>query len=170
MPLSHGGGFGSGAFVLALFVGAGDDGSGFQSLLDEVLAAAGRTLLRDGLVRGSELALGVVGAAVESVALAGAFLHQFAGLAQRALHADEVLFDVLALGIAAAGGELAVAPVAQHHVPAALGAGFVERNVGHFAALVEAARRLAFGIAGAGHELPEAAALEHHGTAAVLAV
>src|SRR5579864_8251612 len=169
-PLSHGGGFGSGAFVLTLFVGTGDDGSGFQSLLDEVLTAAGRTLLRNRLVGGGELALGVVGAAVESVALAGALLHQFAGFAQRALHADKVLLHILALGVAAAGGEFAVAAVAEHHIPAALGTGFVEGNVGHLAALVEAARGLALGIAGAGHELPEAAALKHHGTAAVLAV
>src|SRR5690349_24802000 len=124
MPLSHGGGFGSGAFVLALFVGTGDDGSGFQSLLDEVLAAAGRALLRDGLVGGSELALGVVGAAVESVALAGALLHQFAGFAQRALHADKVLLHILALGVPGAGGEFAVAAVPEHHVPPALGACF----------------------------------------------
>ena len=60
--------------------------------------------------------------------------------------------------------------MADHHVAPALGAEFVDRNVGNFLALIEAARGLAIGIAGAGHELAEASALQHHHPAAVLAI
>src|SRR5213076_571540 len=44
----------------------------------------------------------------------------------RTLHADEILLDVLALGISAARGELAVPSVADHHVASALRAKLVE--------------------------------------------
>src|SRR6185312_8697091 len=90
--------------------------------------------------------------------------------ALRTLHPDEVLLYVLAFRISAAGDELAVASVTQHHVASALRADFFERNVGNLLALIESARSLAVRIARAGHELPKASALEDHHTSAVLAV
>src|SRR5579872_7630805 len=88
--LADSGRFGGGALVVAFLIRAGDDGTGFQRLFHQVLAAALGALLGEGLAGGGELALGIVGTAVEGVALAGALLHQFAGLAQGALHANKV--------------------------------------------------------------------------------
>src|SRR5208337_315691 len=95
---------------------------------------------------------------------------EIAVFALRTLHANIVLLDVFAIRIAAAGGELAVAPVADHHVAPALGAEFVERNIGNLLALVEPPRGLAIGISRARHELAEPSALEHHHPAAVFAI
>ena len=57
-----------------------------------------------------------------------------------------------------------------HHVAAALGAEFIERNIGNLLALIEPACGLAVRISRAGHELAEASALQHHHAAAVLAI
>ena len=119
---------------------------------------------------GGEFAFRIIAAAVESVSLARFLLDQFAVFAERALHADEILLHIFALRIAAAGGELAKAAVADHHIAAALGAKFVERNVGNFLALIETARGFAIGIAGASHELAEASALQNHYPAAIFAI
>src|SRR6266404_4739368 len=129
-----------------------------------------RTLLGDGLRRRSELALRIIPAAVKSVALTRAFFNEFAFFAVGALHADKVLLHVLAFGISAAGSELAKTAVPQDQVAFAQRAGFIERNVGHFLALIEPPRRLAIGIAGAGHELAEAPALQDHDASTVFAV
>src|SRR5581483_5860771 len=159
------------ALVFALFIGTGNYRPGFQCFLYQIFAATFRALLREGLVGRGKLALGIVSATVEGVALAaGTLLHYFPVLALRTFHADEVLLHVLAFGVAAARCELAVPAMAQHHVATTLGAGFVQRNVGHFAPLVEPARGLAIGIASTRHELPKTSAFEDHGPPAVLAV
>src|SRR5579863_4964223 len=156
--------------VVAFFIGTRNDGPSFQILFHQILAAATRALFGDGLVGRSKLALRIISATVERVAFARALFDQVSVFALRALHADVILLDVLALGIPAAGGELAEASVSNHHVAAALRAEFVERNVGNFLALIETARGLAIGIARASHELAEAPALQHHHPAAILAV
>src|SRR6202043_3028146 len=119
-----------------------------------------RTLLGDGLCRRSEFALRIISAAVKSVALASTFFNEFAFFAFGALHADEVLLHIFALGISAAGSKLAETAVPQDQVAFAQRTGFIERNVGHFLALIEPPRRFAIGIAGTGHELAEAPALQ----------
>src|ERR1035441_9892273 len=129
-----------------------------------------RTLLGDRLRCGGELALWIVSASVKRVALARAFFDEFAFFAFGALHADEVLLHIFAVGISAAGSKLAVTAVPQDQVALAQRTGFIERNVGHFFALIEPPRRLAIGIAGAGHELAEAPALQDHDAATVFAV
>src|SRR5581483_4013772 len=159
------------ALVFALFIGTGNYRAGFQCFLYQIFAATVRTLFCDRLVGRGELALGIVRATVESVALtAGTLLHNFPVLTLRTFHADEVLLHVLAFGVAAARCELAVPAMAQHHVTTTLRAGFVQWNIRHFAALVKPARGLAIGIAGTRHELPKASAFEDHGPPAVLAV
>src|SRR5260370_6481445 len=132
--------------------------------------AAIRTRLGDGLRRRSEFALWIISAAVKSIAFARALFAEFAFLAFGALHTDKVLLHILAFGISAARSELAEAAVPQDQVAFAERAGFIERDVGHFLALVEPPRCLAIGITGAGHELAEAPALEDHDAAAVFAV
>src|SRR5581483_3238162 len=118
-----------------------------------------------------KFALGIIGTAVENISPPPRlFLDQLALFALRTFHPDEILFHVLALGIAAAGGELAIPPVTQHHSPSALWTVFIQRDVGNFLSLVEAPRGLAIRVPGTGHELPEAPALQHHRTTAVLAV
>jgi len=100
-----------------------------------------------------------------------AFLfHQVALFAKRTLDPDEILLHVLAVRIAAAGGELAEAAVTDHHVAPALGAEFIERDVWNFFALVETTGSFAIGIAGASHELAEAPPLQDHHATAVLAI
>ncbi len=101
------------------------------------------TLFGNWLRRRGELALRVISAAVKSVALARALFDEFAFLAFRALHADEVLLHIFAVGISAARSELAVTAVPQDQVALAQRAGFIERNVGHSLALIEPPRRLA---------------------------
>ena len=113
----------------------------------------------NGFCRRGEFALRIISASVKSVALARALLDEFSLFAFGAFHADEVLLHIFALGISAAGGELAVTAVPQDQIALAQRAGLIKRNVRHFLALIQPPRRLAIGIAGAGHELPEASAL-----------
>src|SRR5205823_2612368 len=157
-------------FFIATFIGTSDHRPGLQDFLYQIRMAALRTLFIDRLPVGSKVALGILRAAVEKVAAAGFLFHQLAFLALWAFHADEVLLDVLALRISAARGELAKTPVAQHHVPLALGTFFFQRNVGEFLSLVQPPRSFALRISGAGHELAKAAALQHHGAPAILAI
>src|ERR1700735_4395147 len=98
-------------FEIAFLIGAGDYCSLFSQALNQVIVAAGRALFRDRFGCGREFAFGILRAAVKRVALAGALFNQFAFAAQRTLYADEVLLHILAVGIAAAGCELAVAAV-----------------------------------------------------------
>src|SRR5260370_21735285 len=127
-------------------------------------------LSSQGLVIGSEFALGIRGAAVEDVAAPGFLFHHVAFFAIRALHPNQVLLDVLAIGISAARGELAKAAVTQNHIAATLRAFLVQGNIGDLFALIQPARGLAIGVPGARHELAKASALEDHDAAAVLAV
>src|SRR5260370_11521784 len=158
------------ALVVAFFVGAGDHRACLQRFFHQVLAAATGALFRHRFAGGGELALGIISASVKCVSFARFLFHQVALFAKRALHSDKILLHVFAVGIAAAGGELPVTPVADHHVAPAFGAEFVKRDVGALLALIEAPSRLAIGIAGAGHKLAEAAPLEDHDPAAVLAI
>src|ERR1700691_71669 len=132
--------------------------------------ATARALLRNGFVGRSELALRVIGTTIKSVALPRTLFYQITICAEWALYTDEVLLHILALRISTAGGKLAVAPVADHHVPSALGAKLVERNVWNLLPLIQAARCLAIGISRARHKLAEATALQHHDPAAIFAV
>src|SRR5437764_2661535 len=120
------------ALVIAFFVRARDHRAGLQILFHQVLTAAARAFFRNWLVRGSELALRIIATSVKGVALTRALFDQLSVLALGALHANEVLLHVLTVRISAAGSELAVAPVANHHIVSALGAKFVKRNVGNF--------------------------------------
>src|SRR5262249_81525 len=70
----------------------------------------------------------------------------------------------------AAGSEFAIAAVADHQIAIALRALLIERDIGDFLALIEAASGFAIRISGAGHELAEAPALQNHHTAAIPAV
>src|SRR5437763_5706903 len=110
------------ALVIAFFVRARDHRAGLQILFHQVLTAAARAFFRNWLVRGSELALRIIATSVKGVALTRALFDQLSVLALGALHADEVLLHVLAVGISATGGELARAPMADHHVASAFGA------------------------------------------------
>src|SRR5262249_51874974 len=95
--------------VIALGLGARDHCTGLERLLYQVLAPALGALFSDGFIRRRELALRIVRATVERVATAAGFLlNQIAFFAVGALHADEVLFDVLALGVSGAGDEFTV--------------------------------------------------------------
>src|SRR5262249_27702296 len=93
---------GFGGFGRLLVVGTDEEHAILQGFLQQVRAAAIRTLLRHRLVRRGELALRVIRAAVEDVSAPRLLLHQLAIRALRTFHADEVLFHPLALGIAAA--------------------------------------------------------------------
>src|SRR6185437_3552816 len=140
-------------------------------LFQQIRAAALRAGLRHWLVRRCEVAIRIVGAAIEGIApTARFFLHQLAILALRALHADKILLDVLAVRVSAARDELAVTPVAQHQVASALGAYLFQRDVRHALALIEPTRSLAIRITRAGHELAKAPALKHHYATTVFAV
>ncbi len=140
-----------------------------QILLDQVAAAALRTLLGNRFAPSDEVALGVAIAAVESPAALRAALHNFALRAVRARDANGLLLNVLAFRVIAAGDKLAVASKLLHQVALALRAFLFERNI--FALLAaDLFGRLAIGVTGAGEELPEAALLQNHGPAAVLAV
>src|ERR1041385_7101089 len=83
--------FRRGALVLAVVVGALDEGAGFEPLLDHVGAAAFGALFGDGLAPGYEIAIGPAVASVEGLALLGAALDDVAFAAFGALHADELL-------------------------------------------------------------------------------
>src|SRR5205807_5581336 len=115
-------------------------------------------------------ALGIIAASVKRVSLTGFLLDQVAFFAQRTLHADKILLDVLAVGISAARSEFAVATVTDHQITSAFRARLIERNVRDLFALIEAPRGLAIRITGAGHELAETPTLQDHYAAAVLAI
>src|ERR1041385_3870878 len=121
---------GSGALVLAIAVGALDERAGLQPLLDHVGAAALGALLGDRLAPGDELAIGVAVAAVEGLALLGAALDDVAFAAFGTFDADQLLLDVLAGRVVAAGGEFAETAVLDHQVVAAVGALLIERLIG----------------------------------------
>src|SRR6476646_4456831 len=126
-------------------------------LFQQVWATTLRACFRNRLVCRRELAVRIIRAAIERVPTAARLLfHQLAIRALRALHANKILLDVLAIRVSAAGDELAIAPVAQHQIAAAFGAEFFQRNVRHTLALIAPPRGLAIRIASAGHELAEA--------------
>ncbi len=129
-----------------------------------------RTLLGNRFIRRSKFAIWIIPAAIERVALARTFFHQFPVRAQRAFHANKILLDVLAFRISAARRELAKTSVANHHIAVTFRAKLIERNVRNFLALIQSPRGLAIGIAGARHELAEAPTLEHHHPPAILAI
>ena len=158
------------ALVIAFLVRARDHRTGLQILFHQVLTPAARAFFRNWLVRGSVLALRIIAASIEGVAFTRPLFDQLSVFALGTLHADEVLLHVLAVRISAAGRELAVAPVADHHIASALGAKFVQRNVRNLLALIQAASGLAVGIPGTRHELAEAPTLKHHHSSAVFAV
>src|SRR5882762_3548282 len=99
--------------VLAFFIVTSNDRPRFQKLLHKIRIPAIGALLWNWLMRGSELALRIISTPIKRVALARPLLDNSAVLAQRTLHADEVLLDVLAVRIAAARSELAIAPMPQ---------------------------------------------------------
>ena len=126
---------GIGALVVAL--GASDYRAFFQRLLHQVLAVAVRAFFRNRTVGGSELALGIVRAAIERGAATPRFLFdQLAGMALGTLHADEVLLHPFAIGISAARYELAVAAMPQNQVASALRACFFQRDIWNLLLLV----------------------------------
>src|SRR5579864_21686 len=98
-------------------------------------------LLRDRLVGRRELALWIIGAAVESIALARLLFDQFPVFAQRALHTDEVLLHEFAIRISRARREFAVASVSDHQIAPALRARLIERYIRNTFALIEPACR-----------------------------
>ena len=107
-------------------------GPDFKIFLHQECVAAIRALLRNRLVGRSEFALRIIASIRRRCCPCGrASRPDLAVFAQRALHADEVLLHVFAVGIAAAGGELAVASVADHQVASALRALFIQRNIGN---------------------------------------
>src|ERR1700688_1317110 len=83
--------------AIAFFIRTCDHRAGLQILLHQIFTAAGRALLGNRLVRRGELAIGIVSAAVEGIALPSALFDQVAVFALRTLHPDEVLLHVLAL-------------------------------------------------------------------------
>src|SRR5262249_39291599 len=109
-------------------------------------------------------------ASVERLALLRTALDDVAFAAFGALHADQLLLHVLALGVVAAGGEFAEAAELHHQVVAAVPALLVERLIRLLLLLAELLRRLAIGVAGASEKRSEAALLQDHRTAAVVAV
>src|SRR4029077_1178568 len=157
-------------FEVALLIRTCDYWASFQHFLHQILATATRARFGYRLTGGGELALGIICAAVECVSFARLLFNQVAFLTERALHSNEILLHIFAVGITAAGRKLPKAPVPDHHVASALRAEFIERNVGNFLSLVEPASGLAVRIAGAGHELAEAPSLQHHDPAAIFAI
>src|SRR5438445_10969057 len=73
------------ALVIAFFVRTRDHRAGLQILLHQVLTAAARTFFWNWLVRGSELALRIIAASVERVALTRALFDQLSVFALGAL-------------------------------------------------------------------------------------
>jgi hypothetical protein len=121
---------------IALFVRTRDHWACLQELLHQIFMATRRALFRDRLMGGGELARGIISTAVESISFPGPFLDQVALMAERTLYSDEVLLYVLTFRISAAGSELAVAAVANHHVPSTFGADFVQRDIRNLLALI----------------------------------
>src|SRR4029453_3774328 len=145
----------------------------FGDLLDKERRAAVGTLLGQRLVPEGEVAVRVVGAAVEHLPAPGLFFAEgpprFA-----AQPTGRLLFHVLAVGIVGAGRELPKTSLLDDQVRLALRAFLVEDLIrlggGH--ALLggdDLPRGLALGIAGAREELSEPPALDGHRLAAVLA-
>src|SRR6185312_9799875 len=128
--------------ILALFIRTRDHRPRLQIFLNQKFMTAARTLLGDRLVRRSELALGVIAAPIKRVSLARPFLNQFSVFASRTFHTDEILLHIFAFRISAAGSELPIAPMPDHHIPLALRAKFFERNIRHPLALIQPSRRL----------------------------
>src|SRR5699024_10718729 len=120
-----------------------------------------------------ELALGIARTAVEYRA-AATFLDYDLSAAERAGDADALryLLRVLALGIARAGVEVAVATGSPHHRAAALLAhhvGLGNHLVERLAVLCDRLRVLAAGIVRTSRELAVASVLDDHFRAALLA-
>src|SRR5205814_249466 len=90
-------------------------------------------------------------------------------LALRTRHPNEVLLDVFALRIAAAGDKFTKFPVPHNHIATALWAFFFKRYIRYLLVLIQAPRGAASRVSGASHELPEAPTLEYHRLSAVLA-
>src|SRR5437870_706467 len=140
---------------------------------------AARTGLGQRPVPGHELARGIAAAAVQELAAPRAALHELAlAAAEQAPNArGHGLVEglhVLALGIARAAEELAVAAEATVHGPAALLAHLVrglglDRSDGPVVGALEVHRVLALGVAAAGEELAPPAPLDDHRLPALLA-
>ena len=79
-----------------------------------MFVTAFRALFRKRLVCRSELALRIIAAAIECVALASFLFDQLSIFAQRTFHTDKVLLYVLAIRISAARSEFPVAPMTNH--------------------------------------------------------
>src|SRR6185295_11663483 len=79
------------ALEVAFLVRTSDHRTRLQHFLHQIFAAATRTLFRQRFAGGRELALRIISATVESVALARLFFHEVAIFAERTLHPDEVL-------------------------------------------------------------------------------
>src|SRR5207237_10747792 len=130
--------------------------------------AAARAGDRDGAVPRRVVAVRIAQAAEEVASLAGAALGQVAHTALGALHAERHGAGVLALGVAGAGEELAVAPRLDDHRRPALLALLVRRPVGHLV-LGEGPAEAALGVLGARDVRTEAAALHDERAAAIRA-
>src|SRR5437870_12711913 len=90
------GGLGWGwALVIAFLVWTRDYRAGFEVLFDQEFTSARRAFLGNRLVGGRELALWIIRAPVECVALARLLLDQFVVLSRRAIHAVKVLLPLL---------------------------------------------------------------------------
>src|ERR1017187_5040744 len=166
-----GGGFGGRHFVLVLALGIGALGhvAGFRPFFEQILGAAFRTRLREGLRPGHELTVGVTGTAVERLAAPRAPLADVALAALGALHSDGFLLDVFAGGVIAAGGEFAEAAVLQNQVVATLRALLVEGDVGLLLLAPDALGGLAVRILRTREERTKTALFEHHRASTVLA-
>src|SRR6267378_7754806 len=171
--------FGDQLFPVATFLETGVNGADLGALLDDEWRAALRAGLRDGHVRGGEIAIRIARAAVENArasatALAGAApADEFAFIALRAFNAHGDWPRVLALRIAGAADELAEAAVFFHEAVAAKSALFVQRLIGlvrDARTLHQPACSLAIGVTHASEERAEAAALDGHFLAAIVTI
>ena len=90
------------ALEIALFVGTGDNWPSFHKFFNQIFTAARWTFLRDGFVRCSEFALGIISASVERISFTGLLFDQITLFAERTFHANEILLHVFAIGISAA--------------------------------------------------------------------
>src|SRR5436190_16535887 len=123
--MASGGGFGQffRARVIALVVVADQlTAVPLGDLLDQERGTAFGTRLGNGPVPEHEVAVGIVRAAEEHLAAPGFSLDNLAAgrlAVLRALHANRLVLDVLALRVAGAGGELAVAALLDDEIGAA---------------------------------------------------
>src|SRR6267143_2965058 len=128
--------FGDQFFPVATFLEAGVNGADLGTLLDDERRAALRAGLRDGHVRGGEIAIRVARAAVENARASAATLagaatpDELAFIALRAFDAHGDGPRVLALRIAGAADEFAEAAVFFHETVAAKRALFLHWLVG----------------------------------------